>query len=1225
MHHSSSGRAGILLVSALLLITAVLLPVTAEGLQSDFTAIPLTGQVPLTVTFTNQSTNPVTYLWYFGDGSSTNLADPVHQYLVAGNYTVSLTVTNATTSDTTEKEDYIHVYPQPPVAGFTATPTTGPAALPVQFTDLSTNNPTLWEWDFGDAISINGTVKNPIHTYANPGVYNVTLTATNTGGSDTLTKIEYITVTPPPPVANFTGDSGCNPCPNFTDTSTGNPTSWLWNFDDGNTSTLKNPDFCYISPGTYNVTLTVSNSYGSDSTSRMITISAPPVADFTYDCMGHFTDNSTGNPTSWLWNFGDGATSTEKNPCHTYISPGIYSVTLTVTNACGSDTLTRHDYIIATNQLPVASFTANKTMGSPPRSVQFTDTSSGEDIASWAWNLGDGGTSTEPNPVYTYQNPGLYSVTLTVGNDGGTNSTTKTDYIRVFQNVPVADFIAEPTSGTSPLVVQFHDITPGTPTTFMWDFGDGAKSPMQSPSHTYENSGNYTVSLTVGTSGGTNTTVKEDFIQVSHEFDVPVANFTTEYFYYGRFYAYGRFQDTSTGNPTSWNWTFGDGHYSEYQDPWYEYEGVGSYDVTLTVSNAAGSDSITKEAFIVIPTPAPEADFYVAPRDRYGSFPLTVLFQDQSEGSIDWDTPPATYEWDFGDGSPNSTERGSVYHNYMAAGTYTVTLTVTDIGGSDTLTRENYIGQAPPPQPIADFTATPKSGYAPLTVDFIDQSTGSPALSYAWAFGDGTVSTEKDPTHVFSTPGLYNITHVTTNTGGSDSITKPGFIEVLPAPVEIPLNAEFTSNVTTGTVPLTVQFLDASEGSPSSWSWYFESGYYYLANELDKTSLIPAPGGNQISAEKNPVMTYESPGNYTVILTVSRTGETDTIEKVDYIQVTPPPPTADFYAYNNEGPAPLEVEFDAYVPYWYYIDNWTWDFGDGTGETKTSPWTLHTYQNPGLYNVTLSVTSPYGSDISTQVNCVNVTQVLPPVPSFDAVPESGNAPLSVTFTDTSSGTVTTRLWDFGDGTTVWANATAEVTHTYPLPGTYTVSLTAGNEGGQAIVEMPDLITVNPSGPLPDAKFRQSPGMGYAPLTVAFTDLSTGSPLKWEWDFGDGSGSALQNPSHTFTDAGRFTVTLTVYNSGGSDSYSTTVWVRAPRAPVAYFMTDRTFGQAPLSVHFTDRSVNSPTSWSWDFGDGVISIEKNPTHTYTTPGTYFAKLTVANAGGSSSTSRKIYVR
>jgi len=85
MHHSSSGRAGILLVSALLLITAVLLPVTAEGLQSDFTAIPLTGQVPLTVTFTNQSTNPVTYLWYFGDGSSTNLADPVHQYLVPGN------------------------------------------------------------------------------------------------------------------------------------------------------------------------------------------------------------------------------------------------------------------------------------------------------------------------------------------------------------------------------------------------------------------------------------------------------------------------------------------------------------------------------------------------------------------------------------------------------------------------------------------------------------------------------------------------------------------------------------------------------------------------------------------------------------------------------------------------------------------------------------------------------------------------------------------------------------------------------------------------------------------------------------------------------------------------------------------------------------------------------------------------------------------------------------
>lgn len=1156
MHHSRSCRVEILLLSALLLFTAALVPVTADGLQADFNATPLTGQMPLSVQFSDQSIGCVTsYLWYFGDGYSTNLPNPMHQYDSAGNFTVTLTVANATGSDTEEKGNYIQVYPPPPEADFSASPTTGPAALTVQFTDLSTNNPTLWEWDFGDA-SPNGTMKDPSHIYANPGVYNVTLTAISAYGSGTMQKLQYINVTQPvPPVAAFTGIPTTGPAP-----------------------------------------LSVA-----------------------------FTDQSTGTINAYSWSFGDGATSTEMNPTHDYASPGIYTVILTVNNTFGQEnTLTRHDYITATNQPPVASFTANKTMGNPPLSVQFTDTSSGEDITSWAWNFGDGTTSTESNPVHVYQNAGLYSVTLTVGNDGGTNSTTRSEYIRVFQNIPVADFIAEPTSGNSPLAVQFHDISPGNPTTFLWDFGDGEQSTMQSPSHTYNRHGNYTVSLTVGTSGGTNSTSKVDFIQVTQEFDVPVANFTTEYFYYGRLYAYGRFMDTSTGNPTSWNWTFGDGYYSEDADPWHEYEGVGSYNVTLTVSNSAGSDTITKEAFIVIPTPVPEAYFYVAPRDRYGSFPLTVLFDDDSSGSVDWDTPPATYEWDFGDGSPNSTERGSVYHNYMAAGTYTVTLTVTDIGGTDTMIRENYIGQAPPPQPIADFTATPKGGYAPLTVDFIDQSTGSPELSHAWAFGDGTISTEKDPSHTFTTPGLYNITHVVTNIGGSDSITKPGYIEVLEAPVDVPLTAEFTSNVTTGTVPLTVHFMDTSSGNPSSWSWYFENGYYYLLNEQDKNSLVPAYH-NQISASKNPVVTYNNPGNYTVMLTVSRTGETDTIEKVDYIQATPPAPVADFYAYNSEGPAPLEVEFDAYIPYWYYYDQWVWDFGDGTGETETGPWIVHTYQNPGLYNVTLSVISQYGNDTVTREDVVNVTQLQPPVPSFDAAPLSGDAPLSVTFTDTSTGTVTTRLWDFGDGTTAWANATAEETHEYSLPGTYTVSLTAGNEGGQATVVMTDLITVNPFGPLPDAKFRQSPGIGYAPLSVAFTDLSTGTPLKWEWDFGDGEGSDLQNPSHTFTSAGKFTVTLTVYNHGGSDSYSTTVWVRAPRAPVAYFMTDRTFGIAPLTVHFTDRSANNPVSWSWDFGDGEISSDKNPTHTYITKGTYVAKLTVENAGGSSSTSRKIYVR
>ncbi|OPX70867.1 MAG: PKD domain protein [Methanoregulaceae archaeon PtaB.Bin108] len=1113
-----------------------------------------------------------------------------------------------------------------------------------------------------DGRTVNGTNTTVYTPPAAPGT--ATINATVDG--QTVSTVLEITGNVPPvaPVAAFIADKTSGTAPLsvvFTDQSTGNVSSWAWTFGDGGTSNTSNPNYIYSVPGTYTVNLTVTGPGGTDSESKTnyITVAdAPvaPVANFTYlsECPNplflQFTDTSLNDPTQWSWNFGDGETSTLRNPNHTYSAYGGYNLTLTVSNLAGSNSTTRIICIIACPlpvYPPVAHFTANATYGQLPLPIQFTDNSTGEAITSRLWTFGDGGTSTDTNPIHLYTTPGLFTVSLEVTNDGGSNTSTRTDYIHVFDATPIADFIAEPQSGDAPLPVQFHDTSVGSPTGWQWDFGDGTTTTLQSPSHTYTTPGNYTVTLTAGSSGGTNTTIKADFIQVMPEGppEVPVANFTAD-IWTGRFSAGADFYDSSTGNPDSWNWSFGDGSYSEERNPWHYYQGIGSYPMSLTVSNSEGSDTITRDDFIVIPTPPPEADFSGSP--RYGTFPLTVEFTDYSIGSVDWDTPPATYEWNFGDGSPNSTDKGTVNHHYMAAGTYTVTLTVTDIGGSDTLALENYIGEVPPPQPIADFTATPKYGFAPLTVDFIDQSTGSPLLTYTWDLGDGNASYEKNPSHIYSSPGLYNVTLQTTNVGGSDTITKAGFIEVLPAPEVLPLHADFTSNVTTGTMPITVQFNDSSTGNPSSWSWVFEKDSYYPVGEVETTQAIPYYG-NEFSHETNPVVTYSYPGNYSVSLTVSRTGETDTITKEEYIKVIPPPPVADFITYNSEGPAPLEVEFDAYVPYWYYIDEWVWEFGDGTTYWRTSPWITHTYYIPGLYNVTLTVNSLYGNDTLTKVHCINVTQELPPMVSFNATPRSGDAPLSVAFTDTSSGTVTSRFWDFGDGTTEWANATPDVTHSYSLPGNYTVSLTAGNDGGQATATKAEYIQVNSTGTPPDARFTLTPMMGYGPLTVRFTDHSRGMPLKWLWDFGDGNTSSEQNPSHTYTTPGRYLPRLTVYNSGGNDSSTSFVWIRStkfvfptitpsptittkptipPRpgySPISFFAMNKSFGSAPLTVQFTDRSFNNPTSWQWVFGDGQTSTERNPVNTFTDPGRYSVSLKVKNAVGESMTSRTVYVR
>ena len=1142
MHHSKSGRVRIALISALLLITAMLVPVTADGLQPDFTASPLTGQAPLDVQFTDQSIGCVTsYLWFFGDTYSTNLQNPLHQYINAGNYTVSLTVANATGSNTTTKVNYIQVTNPPPEADFYGAPLSGAMPLPVQFTDTSTGIITSYFWDFGDGT--NATTANPLHTYDAAGLYNVTLTVTNDGGSDSKTETSYVNVTNPLPVAYFSANLTAGKAPHYV----------------------------------------------------------------------LFTDESLGvNITSWSWNFGDGGTSTESDPVYVYNNPGTYSVTLTVTNDAGPNTITRNDYIQVFQDIPSANFTANPTSGGEPLTVQFYDTSLGNPTT-WQWHFGDGGISPLQSPSHTYYNPGTYTVSLTAGTSGGTNTTIKEDYIQVSQLFPVADFSGTPQIGALPLTVNFTDISTGTPSSWLWDFGDGETAASQNPSHIYLSPGTYSVNLTVANSYGTDSVQKDEYIRVG---ELPHADFnattTTPYTY-----QYIDFQDLSTGTPEEYYWDFGDGHTSSYQNPWHAYQDPGNYTVSLHVTNLFGDDTETKTDYIHV-TPSP-SDVWFEGQPRDGSFPLTVTFYQYSYGGY---YENLSYEWDFGDGSPNSTSSEyEVVHTYMEAGIYDVTLTVLADGLSTTFQRPQYIGSQSPPPPVAEFTATPCSGETPLSVSFIDQTSGSPLISYGWDFGDGNTSTEKNPVHVYSSAGNYNVTLTATNAGGSDTELKEGYITVGVVP---PLTADFTSNATAGTVPLTVQFLDASDGNPSSWFWNFESGYYYILDGEVVDSAIPYYGG-QISTEKNPVVTYSEPGNYSVTLTVSRTGETDTVEKVDYIQVNPPPPAADFYAYNNEGPAPLEVEFDAYVPWWYYIDEWIWDFGDGTGETRTSPWVEHSYQDPGLYNVTLTVNSPYGTDTTTQVNCINVTQMQPPVPSFEATPLSGDASLSVTFTDTSSGTVSSRLWDFGDGISEWVNGTTEITHVYSLPGIYTVSLTAGNTGGQATEVKPDYITVIPFGPAPDAKFTFTPGIGTAPLTVYFTDTSGGSPLKWAWDFGDGEVSSLQNPTHTYTTSGRHTATLTVFNQGGSDTTSHTVWVKAPRQPMAYFMTDKTLGYAPLTVHFTDRSFNNPTSWAWDFGDGEVSSLKNPTHTYMTPGTYTARLTVQNSAGSSSTSRRIYVR
>ncbi|RPJ19332.1 MAG: PKD domain-containing protein, partial [Planctomycetaceae bacterium] len=305
------------------------------------------------------------------------------------------------------------------------------------------------------------------------------------------------------------------------------------------------------------------------------------------------------------------------------------------------------------------------------------------------------------------------------------------------------------------------------------------------------------------------------------------------------------------------------------------------------------------------------------------------------------------------------------------------------------------------------------------------------------------------------------------------------------------------------------------------------------------------------------------------------------------------------------------------------ITSWAWTFGDGATSTVQNPGT-HTYSTAGSYTASLTVTGPGGSNsTSTGITVTAPTPTPKPVAGFNANPTSGVAPLNVAFASQCTGIITTYSWDFGDSTTY--NGQNPGTHTYNSAGTYTAKLTVTGPGGTDSISK----TITVTTPRPVVAFTASPTYGLVPLSVAFTDKSSGIITSWSWTFGDGATSNVQNPgTHMYDAAGSYTAKLTVTGPGGSNDTSMVITVTTPTPtpkPVVAFTASPTAGVAPLDVAFTDRSSGSITSWSWTFGDGGTSSVQNPgIHTYTTAGSYTASLTVTGPGGSNSTSTGITV-
>jgi len=932
---------------------------TRAPLDVGFSALPVTGDEPLAVAFTDLSgcDDTASWLWSFGDGYRSTVQNPIHTYVQDGQYTVSLTVTEADGSAATEtRRNYISVRDTGPAAGFSATPLSDEEPLTLVFADASKSYDGIvsWVWDFGDGHR--STVQNPQHTYAGEGLYNVTLTVAEKDGSqDTMAQPVRVGILGIEVTVTLSGDP-LEGCEVYACNRAGTYAGMSRFTDAAGKATFTLADGSYKFLVYYNGTAwwsqvaTVPGSACVDiyaETVVMVTVSGVPLQSYRLYC---YTVGGVYVSYRFTNAAGEAAFLLPEGEYKFRVDYNRVSWWSEVLSTPGSTTI---DIRTDDSTGPTADFSALPLAGDEPLRVAFTDFSTSYDrIESWLWSFGDGGTSVSRSPTHTYAGDGLYTVSLTVTEaDGDTNTETKVDYISVYDTAPAADFSAVPLSGDEPLVVSFTDLSASYDgiASWLWSFGDGQTSPCQNPTHTYSGDGLYTVSLTVTEADGdTHTETKVDYISVYDT--APVADFSASPLS-GDEPLVVNFTDLSASYDgiVSWLWSFGDGQTSPEQNPAHTYVQDGMYTVSLTVTEVDGdSRTKTRTSYMMVRDTSPVADFSAVPLS--GDEPLTVDFTDLSashDGIVSW-------LWSFGDGQTSREQNPA--HTYLQDGLYTVSLTVTEVDrDTHTRTKASYI-RVQDTAPVADFSASPLSGDEPLTVDFTDLSASYDGIaSWLWSFGDGETSSAQSPTHTYLQDGLYTVSVTVTEVDGdSRTATRAGYVRVHDtAPV-----ADFSAAPLGGDEPLTVDFTDlsASYDGTASWLWSF--------------------GDGQTSSMQNPVHTYLQDGLYTVSVTVTEVdGDIHTKTRTSYVRVYDTAPAVDFSAAPLGGDEPLTVDFTDLSASYDGIASWLWSFGDGQTSPMQHP--RHTYGEEGLYVVSLTVTESDGSqDVSYQdVQVISGTRV----------------------------------------------------------------------------------------------------------------------------------------------------------------------------------------------------------------------------------------------------------
>ena len=1086
------------------------------------------------ITFTSTSTPGSSGLpiikesWDFGDGTLTEVNGAnnsiTHSYSSSGVKQVFFFATNSNGTNDVAYVVEVTVSSNP-IVNFSVVSNSCSLPTTIDITNSSSSGNYSYDWDFDNGQTSSDYVPSGI-SYSSSDTYSISLTVTNnltgcfSNNSNDVIINEFI--------ADFTLSSN-EICENefltISDNSIGS-TNWSWNNGNNNTSTNQNPTFSYSSAGSYDITLTATNSSNgcTDQETKSITVHPRPVLDIlsnpSIGCSPldvTFTNNST-NGDAYVWDFGDGSPtfSGETPPIHTYNNDGSYTVSLDVTNNFGCARQGTASLIEVTPA--ISDFESNIVNGCSPINVQFNDLSiaanqSDDPIVSWNWDLGNGNTSNSPSPPIETYTSGKYDISLTITTQNGCVATKSvSEYIQVgaidsvgFSNTP--DTICAK-GGTA----SFTDLTlitvPHDPSEIVydWNFGDSepGRSSVKNPTYNYpQDTGSFDVSLTV-TFRGCIDSFRIDSAVFAWS---PISKFTANsddkcspssfpvQFDITDSSKIGRLGDNvemvyKWGDPLNSTTNFSSSDYDTITDKWssnFNYTNYGTYTIWQIVSNNTTGCIDSTSQQVTISKVAADFTFNPDTVCLGSSLSLNDLSTSIVGNIIDVSYAMAT------ESSISGNVNSVTNYTFINSGIKDITLTATDENGcsGDTTLQATVFSL-----PVASIIPDDQTPCAPQVITYSNNSSFSgnthatTIVSSVWDLPDGSTinnATEAVPFSI-ATQGTFVTTLYVTDDFGCISDTATSIITVS-KPI-----ANFNNP---GTLCNSVSFnvLNTTTNGGVSYQWTLDNSEISTDEDLTYT----------INETNNSSTAFD----YKLTLIAS---DINGCQDSTDLQINLSAPIADFtYSLTGENqsssneftcpPVFVETVNNSTSP---NISNWT--YGNGNSGNNNSP--SFAYYVPGTYTLELDIINQFGCTDDTML--VDYVTIGGPKATPVVTPPLDFCKNLFIFSVEDTSQVDSYLWDFGDNT---SSILDSIEHGYPLEGTYYPVLTVYDKANCSVQYNTDTISVLNE---LTAIHTASPNPGETKESITFSDQSLfkDSIISWFWEFGDFNNYSVENSTNS---------------------------------------------------------------------------------------------------------------